>query len=62
MNFLKEKFEEMNENLRLKDQDLKLKVCHNMKISEIIDFGSRLLREGNINTNRIDLKLFYLTY
>ena len=25
-----------------------------MKISEIIDFGSRLLREGNINTNRID--------
>ena len=45
----------MNENLRLKDQDLKLKkVCHNMKTSEIIDFGSRLLREGNINTNRID--------
>ena len=25
-----------------------------MKTSEIIDFGSRLLREGNINTNRID--------
>ena len=25
-----------------------------MKTSEIIDFGSRILREGNINTNRID--------
>ena len=31
----------MNENLRLKDQDLKLKVLPKMKASELINIGSK---------------------
>ena len=56
--FLKgEIHEEMNENLRLKDQDLKLKVLLKMKTSEAINIGSKILKNRNIISHKIDAEI-----
>ena len=46
----------MNENLRLKDQDLKLKVLLKMKTSEVINIGSKILKNRNIISIKLMLK------
>ena len=47
----------MNEELRLKEQDIKLKKFTLMKILTLINDGSKQLKEKNIYSHKIDSEI-----